>query len=184
MKKSIRNILLLMVNFFVIVYLIVSFISFRNNRYSHSWKNEGYFATHGYYDTNLSGYIIDESSNYQGIFTCGPYTHIDKGIYNVTVFYETDTDLNTCVSRDDNLRYYYNGLQSDTVVLPKGGTSVSFKVRLNHDAEYFEVQTFYGGKGSLVIKEVVVEKSLQTITVKATTLLFLLFVLDMFVLCL
>lgn len=184
MKKRIRNILLLMVNIFVIVYLIVSFISFRNNRYSHSWKNEGYFATHGYYDTNLSGYIIDESSNYQGIFTCGPYTHIDKGIYNVTVFYETDTDLNTCVSRDDNLRYYYNGLQSDTVVLPKGGTSVSFKVRLNHDAEYFEVQTFYGGKGSLVIKEVVVEKSLQTITVKATTLLFLLFVLDMFVLCL
>lgn len=181
MKKSVRNIFLLIINIAVAVFLIVNFMSFQNNRYSQSWANEGYFAASGYYDDNRGGYFIDESSNYQGVFTCGPYTHLDKGIYNVTVYFETDTDSNVCYAYDDDLQFYHNGLQSDTVVLPKGATSVNFKIWVNHDAEFFEVRTDYCGMGSLLIKEIVVEKSIQSYTYGTSIAVFVLVLFDLFI---
>lgn len=180
MRNKLKSIVLAAINVIVVVSIIISFCKFQSDRYSNTFSQGDFFSVSGSWDSSFQGYYIDENSGYKGLFTCGPYMKLDKGVYNVTVVYDTNTDFNISRAYDDDLSKYYNGLQSDTVNLQRNAGTVTYKIWLNYDAEYFEVQTYYDGKGYLAVKEIVIEESLQSFTYGASIALFALLILDVF----
>lgn len=116
-----------------------------------------YYSVYG--NPNRDGYYVDEEYGQEGVFTCGPYMELPKGIYRITVFYEARGTGHTCVAYDeDSVRHYVKGVECDTVILDEDHTSKSFDVWVSRDVGEFEVRTFYGGDGSLRVRGVAVEE--------------------------
>lgn len=153
---------ILIANLVIMLTAIVFCLVQSKEPYQVNLTSEELFNVSGEYREDHKGYYIDETSAYSGCFTCGPYRPLDKGIYTVTVFYETDTDENECYAFSETARYYYGALETDYNKLQSGLTSKSFKIWLNRDMEDFEIRTDYKGKGYLAVREVVIEKSNTT----------------------
>lgn len=126
-------------------------------------NGENLFHISGQFD-ETSSYYIDDTAQYQGEFTCGPYRPLEKGIYNVTVFYETDTDDNTAYAFSETAKYIYGSLKTDAAVLKAGFTSKSFKIWLKNDLTDFEIRTSFGGEGYLKLHRIEILKSKTTYT--------------------
>lgn len=60
---------------------------------------------------------IDEETGGEGVFTCGPYRKLEKGIYYITVYYQTDTPDNVSYAFSESAEYFYQGILSDRTIL-------------------------------------------------------------------
>lgn len=120
--------------------------------------DDKYFSVYGENDALKDGYFVDESFGKEGVFTCGPYLKLPKGIYQITVFYEAIGTGHTCAAYDEDSEYFALGLKGDTIILNQEQTVKSFAIWVERELEYFEIRTYYGGNGSLLIKQIVIEE--------------------------
>ncbi|HNW04976.1 MAG TPA: hypothetical protein PKI76_06295 [Oscillospiraceae bacterium] len=113
---------------------------------------EALSVTRGIYSEDRGGVWADDTFNYEesGNFTYGPYLPLPAGIYDVTLFYETDTGGNTCNAFAADIPY--GALKADVIFLPEGVESVTFRVWLSADIDNFELQTTYCGVGTFIVK--------------------------------
>jgi hypothetical protein len=77
-----------------------------------------------------------------------------KGIYDITIFYESTGSDHTAYVESEDSAFYANGVRSDHVLLDSNHTSKSFRIQLCRNVEDFEIQTSYSGNGSLTVKAV------------------------------
>lgn len=180
-SKSKRIILAWMILQLVLVIVFISSaISQYHNRYQeHVFTPASgvYYFTMGNYDAQQNAYSVDESSGTAGIFTCGPYMTMKKGIYDITVYYESTGEGHTAYVESEDSAFYANGVKSDAVPLDSHHTSKSFRVQLCRNVEDFEIQTSYSGNGSLTVKAVSVSQgvtdTVHTLFLRLVLLFFL-----------
>lgn len=140
----------------LVFFLISAFSQYRNRFQEHIFTPAGgvYYFTMGNYDSDQNAYCVDETSGTAGIFTCGPYMTMKKGIYDITVYYESTGDGHMAYVESEDSAFYANGVKGDQILLDSHHTSRSFRVQLCRDVEDFEIQTSYSGSGSLTVSAV------------------------------
>lgn len=124
---------------------------------------------------------IDEETGGEGVFTCGPYRKLEKGIYYITVYYQTDTPDNVSYAFSESAEYFYQGILSDRTILNEDRNKKTFTVWIRYDLEDFEVRTEYGGKGSLSLSGISVVKSKQTYVIELMRWFLFFLCLDIFI---
>lgn len=159
MKQSSKKILFswIVLQAILLIIVIISACSQYRSRYQeHIFTPASgvYYYTMGSYDSQQNAYCVDESSGTAGIFTCGPYMTMKKGIYDITIFYESTGSDHTAYVESEDSAFYANGVRSDHVLLDSNHTSKSFRIQLCRNVEDFEIQTSYSGNGSLTVKAV------------------------------
>ena len=179
-KKTIIFIIILQV-LLILAFLGYSLCVHKHFEGKYSSPEDKYFSVYGSVDAEKGGYYVDSSFGEEGIFTCGPYIDLPKGIYQITIFYEATGTDHTCLAYDEDSYDYANGLESDVVNLDEYHTKKTFDVWLERDLDYFEVRTFFGGDGSLLIKEIVIEDKMTEAVLLVVKLAITLFVLDVIV---
>lgn len=175
MEKHKQSIILciILINFAVIIGSVIFFVKGKESRdqWQHTGPETSYFSPSSAY-TDGVGYYVDESIGQQGLFTCGPYGKLPRGIYEVTVFYESHGSASRAYASTEDGNNYAYALNSDTVVLDEHATSKTFTIWVKRDLADFEVQTVYDGKGSLLIKGVTVTESTSNDLSKIFRVLF------------
>ncbi len=139
----------------VVLFLIISNAIFQSQEAYHPRSfdpTNDYYMTMGVYDSTNNAYYVDEASGVEGIFTCGPYITLPKGIYDITIYYESTGDGHKCYAESEDSVFFANAMNFDEASLDAVHTSKTFRVKLNKQLEDFEVQTYYSGSGSLLIK--------------------------------
>ncbi len=98
--------------------------------------------------------------NQVGNLTFGPYVSLEAGSYQVTIYYSTNTDLNTIdvFSGQMGKKYYESQLIQDSM-------KKTFKLVLDEKISDIEIRSFYNGKGYLEIEKIVIEESIGLIRV-------------------
>ncbi|MBO5373410.1 MAG: hypothetical protein J6A75_11950 [Lachnospiraceae bacterium] len=159
-KKSPKKYLI----FLLVIELL--FVTYAINRYCQNYENgkpieltaENFSSRQGEFIDN-SHYI--DSVNYTvtpGTFTYGPYIKTSKGTYLITLYYQTDTNDNTCYIHSNNLSY--SQLKTPyRVSLPADKNSVTFSAVLTQGIEDFELITEYCGTGALRIEKMTLTKT-------------------------
>ena len=103
----------------VIVFILSAVFQYHNRYQEHIFtpSSDNYYFTMGSYDSQQNAYYVDESSGTAGIFTCGPYMTMKKGIYDITVYYKSMGDGHTAYVESEDSVFYANGVKSDVVTL-------------------------------------------------------------------
>ncbi|MBO5303342.1 MAG: hypothetical protein J6A92_04775 [Lachnospiraceae bacterium] len=159
-KKSPKKYLI----FLLIIELL--FVTYAVNRYCQNYQNkepleltaENFSSRQG--DLFDGGYYVDASQPdiFAGIFTYGPYVKAVKGSYSITLYYETDTEGNTCYVHSNSLTT--GQLKTPyRISLPPEQNSVTFTTILTQGIEDLEVITEYCGTGSLRIEKMTLTKT-------------------------
>lgn len=138
----------------------------------------GCFGLYGGVDEARGGYYADEETAAAGLFTCGPYSTIKKGIYEVTVYYESTGTNHVCYAYTEDGENFANALESDRVTLDAHHTVKRFFIWVNRETNDFEVQTVYGGNGTLLIKGITVTKGMVSVIHSIVLWLFLFGIVD------
>lgn len=135
----------------------------------HDWEivltSDDLFLVGGGGITEEGEYYIDESIGERGVFTCGPYRKLDRGIYKVTVFYRTDSSDHVCYAFSETAEYLYQGIRSDRAEMKAQQNSKLFHVWVGYSLEDFEIRTEYSGSGSLAISQISLIRSKQTYSI-------------------
>jgi len=128
----------------------------------------------GFYDETAGGMFVDEQSRGPedvSLFTVKSGIRLGAGSYEVSLEYETDSDLtNSCCVQDSTVST--GNLWTSGAALPAGRDSAAFTVWLFEKTDTFEVQTKYGGAGYLLVKGIRVRRT-GDMERMVTTLLFL-----------
>lgn len=159
-KKSPKKYLI----FLLIIELL--FMTYAIHRYSQNYQNGELFELSAANFSSRQGEFIDESYYVDstcadisaGTFTYGPYIKTGKGSYSITLYYETDTEGNTCYVHSNSL----TGSQLKApyrIPLPADKTSVTFTSILTQGVEDLEVISEYCGTGSLRIEKMTLTKT-------------------------
>ncbi len=152
--------------FFIILMVIIlllmassvnQYFLYRNNAATQSFTAADFALRSGV--QTEEGCVIDttysaegEEAVYTGVFTYGPYAQLGKGIYNITIYYETDSDGQECYVNSNLLPSAGNLAAPYRVSLPKEQTAVTFSVTVQDACKDFEVLTVYNGQGMLTVK--------------------------------
>lgn len=84
---------------------------------------------------------------------------LKKGIYQITVYYESTGNGNRCLAyAEDEVECYSDALHSDVIELDPDHTVKTFTIWNKRDCQDFEVQTYYSGNGSLLIKGITISQ--------------------------
>lgn len=137
------------------------------------------FRSSNYAPNQLAYTIINEETGYtdngpQGVFSYGPYINLEKGNYEIIIYYETDTDTTFDICYRD---------ESDTFIWIEEGAlrrnQNTKTVLINNNQKIancsFEVRTFYQGTGFLQVNGVSVKRSFVFDKYTFVTLLTILF---------
>lgn len=96
------------------------------------------------------GCYMPADSGYDGIFTYKPFFDLKRGLYEITVNYETTGKDNICyVTSQSDVRY--NGMLGNDIILAPEVNTVTFSVWLNQDVGNVQVVTKYTD-GDLYVK--------------------------------
>lgn len=161
-KRINRGVLMLLILHCAVILFCIGFFMFeKQGRFYGEYQDSDsrYFSVYGVRDEEGRGYLVDESIGGDGLFTCGPYMELKKGIYNITIYYEADGQGNQCMAyAEDEVENYADALLTDAVILDPEHTIKTFTIRNKRDCQDFEVQTYYGGHGSLLVKKIVISQ--------------------------
>lgn len=158
-KKKV--VMLIMLHCAIIIFCIIFFVLEKKGRFYGEYvdSNSRYFSVYGVRDEERQGYFVDEFIGGGGLFTCGPYMELKKGIYQITVYYECTGNGNRCLAyAEDEVECYSDALYSDTIELDPDHTVKTFTIWNKRDCQDFEVQTYYCGNGSLLIKGITISQ--------------------------
>jgi len=171
---------LILLHIIILGACVLWFPFFRKGQFLGSYRSaeDRVFAATGYWSEEKGTYYVDEQTGEAGVFTCGPYLDLKKGVYEVTVYYESTGSGHICYAHDDDAHTFARALYADTVVLDADHTMKQFTVWVNKPLHYFEIRTEYAGNGSLAIKQVVVRETVQTYIRAVFKVLSVLLLLD------
>jgi hypothetical protein len=101
---------------------------------------------------------VNEDSNYNGIFTYGPYIRLERGEYSIQLHYYSTGNNNQWdlgYPEDEAWRKISEG------TLNESNTILDIPLIIDVSKEYspIELRTFYTGKGDLIIEKIVVTKN-------------------------
>lgn len=113
----------------------------------------------------------DEPGFIADYFTYGPTFDLPKGSYDVTLYYETDTDNNHCEILNMDYRGY-DSMKADTVTLYAINTEETFTVYLNEDLRNMQVVTNYYHEGYLIVRGLSVHQTYAAERILLTVILF------------
>lgn len=164
-KKSHRKylILLLVIELLFMTSSIIQYLINRSGGETIELPAENFFALSGdvidgsyYIDAS---YYADESAIVNSYtFTYGPYVKVGKGSYDVTVYYETDTNANYC--------YVHSNTLTDSEIksayripMPKEKSNVTFSILLTQEVEDLEIITEFCRVGSLRIEKIILAEN-------------------------
>lgn len=85
-----------------------------------------------------------------GLFEYSLDIMLEKGTYDITIYYETDTDSHYCLTTASTKDFW--GLSSDTIKLTSKNTAMTCTVALRENVDDFRLETYYGGTGYLIVK--------------------------------
>ena len=103
-----------------------------------------------------NGWYVDDTFPLadDGLFDMTAEQHMDPGVYEITVNYESDTyDNYTTVGATTKT---CNALLADNVKLPGKLTHVTYSVWLLDSTEDFQVKNYYAGSGYLIIRDITI----------------------------
>jgi len=121
-------------------------------------------------------FIIGEESGAQEIFLQSELVPLRKGIYDVYVYYLTNTDKNRSdIKAEGNT---YAPAKSNGAVLHADNTYEKYRVWVTESLDGLHVTVSYGGEGTLTVKGVEIRESCTTMTYHAFKLLLVFVVLD------
>lgn len=131
--------------------------------------NEGRYSEEGPY--------IDEGYDYYGYFTSGPMVDIPRGIYDITIEYDTDSYYSEdvrgnyveCFGKNVNIFYQ---LIHDRMTLAPEFHSRTFTLWASKDIEEFHVMTVFCGRNSLKVKKIIISQTYKSISHDFILLLF------------
>lgn len=117
------------------------------------------------------GVYTDNSINEGGFFIYGPSTNIERGVYEITINYQTDC-LNCYLTvSGDNANY--NSILMDDFVLNPLLNSQKFTVWLNKDIRNFAVSVMYDGTEGLLVENITICETISGRIWKVLTTLFI-----------
>lgn len=98
------------------------------------------------------GWYVDETFPLEesGLFDHTEDIPLKKGSYDITVYYETDTDHNSCTTSATTKGYH--NLITDVTPLSHKVNEVTYTVFLKEDVQDFRIETYFGGSGYMIIK--------------------------------
>lgn len=161
--KKLKTILII-IHVLVIAGCLIWFPFFRKNQFMGTYQSaeDKIFSATGGWNEERGSYYVDELNGNAGVFTCGPYIELKKGVYEVTVYYKSTTDGNIAYAYDDDAHTFARALYNNTLALDSSHTMKQSTFWVNKPLNYFEIRTEYMGSGSLEIKEIVIRETLQT----------------------
>lgn len=144
-KKSFR--LILGIEIFLIVLGVIGLFG---KSAVYDFGLESMHANFGIYDEEAGGYAVQEKDGQRGNLVDFCDISLPRGVYAVSLRYQTDTDMkNICTVTDGTVGY--RTLRTNGEHLYAGLNSTDFIMWLTADAEGLIVHAEYGGEGSLVV---------------------------------
>lgn len=128
-----------------------------------------------------NGWYVDDTFPLadDGLFDMTAEQHMDPGVYEITVNYESDTyDNYTTVGATTKT---CNALLADNVKLPGKLTHVTYSVWLLDSTEDFQVKNYYAGSGYLIIRDITIARTSQLERMCLFTVFVVFFLLDLIV---
>lgn len=122
------------------------------------------------------GWYMDETFPCleSGLFDYTEDIALKRGTYDITIRYETDTDIkNYCTTRATTK--YYRSLRTDKTLLQRRTNEITYTIYLLEDVEDFQIETYYGGEGYMIIKGFSIQetRALKRIEIFLMALIFL-----------
>ena len=112
----------------------------------------------GTYDEAAGGYRVTQADGIQGNLVDFCDIVLPKGVYAVSLHYETDTDMkNICTVTDGTLGY--RTLRTNGEHLYAGLDSTDFYMWLTRDSGGLIVHAEYGGEGSLTVRGLTIRET-------------------------
>lgn len=127
------------------------------------------------------GWYVDDTFPLadDGLFDMTAEQHMDPGVYEITVNYQSDTyDNYTTVGASTKTS---NALLADNVKLPGKLTHVTYSVWLLDSTENFQVKNYYAGSGYLIIRDITIARTNQLERMVLFTALSVFLLLDLIV---
>lgn len=101
---------------------------------------------------------------------------LEKGTYEITLYYETDVNVHyVTTSADTNS---FKALKTDNVILSPKVQEITFTIYLAENVENFRVETYYGGSGYLIVKGCSIRETEGAFRIRLAELLFFFAILD------
>lgn len=107
------------------------------------------------------GWYVDDTFPLadDGLFDMTAEQHMDSGVYEITVNYESDTyDNYTTVGATTKT---CNALLADNILMPGKLTHITYSVWLLDSTEDFQVKNYYCGNGYLIIRDITIARTNQ-----------------------
>lgn len=123
------------------------------------------------------GWYIDDTfpCSEDGLFDYSEEFPLNKGTYNITVRYETDTETNYSTVTAGTVSPY--GLYADKTPLVSRKNEVTYTVYLLEDVTDFKVRNYYQ-EGYLIIKDISINETRAYLRMKVFSLLVLFILID------
>lgn len=130
------------------------------------------------YPDDRDGWYVDATFPLAegGLFDYTEDIVLTRGTYDITVYYETDTDKNFCLTTAGTKSLF--GLKSDRVKLSAKTSSTTFMVYLSEDVNDFKLSTYFGGEGYLVVKGLAITETRAALRIRVAVLFTLFLLLD------
>ncbi len=159
----------------IVILAILAVRIFRAPRAAVTVPHADFTAT-TYMDEKDGGWYVDADYPLpdDGLFVFTPETAMDAGVYEITVNYETDSELNysTAVAGTNT----YHALLADHAKLTQKLTALTYTVWLFDHTDNFSVNNYYTGNGYLIVKDITIVRTnkLERMTFAIAFFLFLL----------
>lgn len=112
-----------------------------------------------------------------GLFEYSLDIMLEKGTYDITIYYEANTDSHYCLTTASTKDFW--GLSSDTIKLSPKNTATTCAVALREDVDDFRLEAYYGGTGYLIVKGVTITQTRADVRSHIAVLTTLFIMLDL-----
>lgn len=127
------------------------------------------------------GWYIDSTfpQSDDGLFDSTPEQHMNPGVYEITVNYESDTYKNTTTVTATTKSY--NALLAEDILMPGKLTHTTYTVWLFDETDDFQVRNYYCGEGYLIIRDITIVRTNLLERMQCVLWLFAFVILDLLV---
>ena len=125
-----------------------------------------------------NGWYVDNTFPLESskIFDFTANIQLDKGTYEITLYYETDANVHYVTTAATTKSF--NALKTDKVILSPKVQETTFTIYLAENVENFRVETYYGGSGYLIVKGCSIRETGGAFRIRLAELLFFFVLLD------
>lgn len=125
------------------------------------------------------GWYMDETfpCTESGLFDHTEDIALKKGTYDITVYYETNTDSNYCTVTATTK--YFRSLRTDKTPMVHQVNEINYTIYLLEDVEDFRIETYFGGAGYMIIKGFAIQETRAYARIQIFCIFILSFLMDL-----